>query len=124
MRELLIKLQSFPKTWERLRKFIGMKLYFFDDIGRGLELQHSHDCGFVVTASNHEFNGLLTDFCDGEGYFLVIEHCGKGFYWAVDNGTSDDLAQSYYDTAYFPSRQEAFNQGVVKAFSLMEERNK
>lgn len=127
MKQLLTKLQLFSKTWTKLVKYfiktVHIKGYYDSEIKNAERILIK---GFDEPIINVGIiNQLLTDFCDNEGYYVVARpyyvYQANCFVWKYEI-TKFQLEE--IEEFGNPSRQEAFNQGVIKAFSLMEERNK
>lgn len=125
MKDLLTKLQSFPIPWGRFiksTKKIPNEYFIYPD-NYEMFLQCNDLTEYEAIAV---FEKLLTDFCDGEGYYVFVgpTYAETLFYVCsihINNKTNWGF---HCQTEVKPSRQEAFNAGVVKSFSLMEERNK
>jgi len=82
MKQLLEQLQQYPETWERFKKHC-------DSINCGFYIRR-FEAIFADTLLNETgktaiYTRLLTDFCDGEGYYLGIKvyYISKeiGFKW-------------------------------------------
>lgn len=114
MKELLIKLQSFPNTWEKFETLWWIK-------GNSIKLLNLlPDYETIDEKEIAYIEKLLTDFCDGEGYYIVA-NLDKYRKWnATVRQIEENLDCLFYVSGYPASRQEAFNAGVEKAFSLME----
>ncbi|MFA5772919.1 MAG: hypothetical protein WC974_09340 [Thermoplasmata archaeon] len=125
MTGLLEQLQQYPKTWEKFARRI-MQV--------GTEYSVSLDGKQILNGDGYrvniyERNGLLTDFCDGEGYYVYVYPIKgqDGHYWHYainfEDGSrffSAEKLKLEDEIKPFDSRQEAFEQGIIKAFSLME----
>ena len=122
MTELFKTLQQYPKTFNKFVDWLMSRedsYCFWDD----MILEDER------LVSVYECNGLLTDFCDGEGYYVYVYPIKgqDGHYWHYainfEDGSrffSAEKLKLEDEIKPFDSRQEAFEQGIIKAFSLME----
>jgi hypothetical protein len=115
MKELLTQLQLSKKTWEKFVEYVNEKpVYHWD----GFNIMDWRIGGYEHNRiiEVYELNGLLTSFCDGEGYAVCPQIKVHKPIWVYE------INEIRYTPRGWTSRQEAFNAGVKKAFELMEKK--
>jgi hypothetical protein len=118
MTELLKTLQTYPKTWE---KFVWYMMENFGITEKDL-LNPINDTPAEKTMVQIALDGFLTSFCDGEGYYVFPNKECNLFYYKIKRQNLSPII--FESECVYLSRQEAFNAGMVKSFSLMEEKEK
>ena len=125
MTELLKTLQQYPKTWKKFEKWFTAQSYGYWINKSGALCANTNG----EPPTTYKLIGLLTDFCDGEGYYVYVYPIKgqDGHYWHYainfEDGSrffSAEKLKLEDEIKPFDSRQEAFEQGIIKAFSLME----
>ena len=73
--------------------------------------------GFIPFIPDRELISLLVEFCDSEGYVILLGFGSKWFWEIQDNNNAEEYTNRYET---YNSRTEATKAGIKESFKLME----